>query len=672
MEPKLRGAIITLMVVVAVDVLSILLVIPIVDTFAQSLGASKALIGTQFTVYSASSIFASLVVGKLSDYYGRKKIFLFSALGSLVSATACVFVQNFDQFLVASAFSGLFTGTVGTAYAYVGDLIPDEARRRRYISYITATISLCLVLGPLIGGTVATLYLRAPFFVSAGIALLEVVLVIFVLKNPEDLRSWKEEMEYDALISAEDRALLRPEQTRLSDAEGDNSLPTPYHISNVSLDNAVSMKFVPNNEAQVQNPIFVSSSPSNGSNIATDIKRQQALSATEILRQVAQNPGDVTPIKSVSELNHQSDQSSNILSPSATPPHNFDQSSSFVTVVVEDDAAIVIDEIGKNKKSQRFPYLHASKQALTSLLSPSKSQSQSFFGSHSSTTDPQQHSSSSISHLSSNREQLSHTKSLFLAEEDGRENFEEALAPETKEKVSANDLAALSPWLNYRALLVGGLGTFFNVCTYLGLVTLVPLLLQESRFGVVDHDSSNTNDDGLTSSEIRRISFLMGTYLGCYGAMQVLGMLFLFPFFSAPHRCGVLGTAVIGCIIYGGVFCLLPVLTILFPQYTTDGLYGISIGMALGNALCRPAFPTFLSQIAPASRRAEYMTMTATFGNLAMMIGGQMTWLYTWQATASIFLCGAASIINAVFIGIFILCDSSPITRKNPSSSVQE
>eukprot|EP01033_Poteriospumella_lacustris_P017633 gene17633-12623_t len=457
-EKQLRGAIATLMVVVAVDVLGLLLIIPIVDTFAQSL------------------------VGRLSDYYGRKRIFLISAIGAFISAVACIFVQNFDQFLAASAFNGLFTGTVGTAYAYVGDLVSDEAQRRKYISYITATISLCLVLGPLVGGSVATLYLRAPFFISAGIALLEVVLVIFCLQNPDELKTIKENDAFSALLTPEDRALLHPprrnrhgQQPQDSDDVNDHSI-TSYRVHTVSLDNAVSMK-------AVEGPVEAGS---------LDSQHARMLAATEILRQVATLP-DVDQQTMSSPLHHPK---ANITSTTPmSPPLSLDQSASLVTVIVEDDEDPRLSSVeaallkAKSQKHQSFPYFKASKQALSSLLSPSKSLSASrSLQSDSAAEGDSRHKSRALSTSRSGGNGLgSEAPSADARVKSIDSSVMKRPVGDSGDDSDADDAASenRSPWCDYRALLIGGLGTFLNVATYLGLVTLVPLILQEPQYGVV-------------------------------------------------------------------------------------------------------------------------------------------------------------------------------------------
>lgn len=500
-ERQLRWAIITLMVVVAVDVLGLLLILPILDTFSQSLGASKALVGTLFTVYSASSIFSSLVVGKLSDLYGRKKIFLLSAFGSFVSAMACIFVTNFTEFLIASSFSGLFTGTVGTAYAYVGDLVPDEKKRSKYISYITASLSMCLVLGPLVGGSISTLSLRAPFMISSAIALLEVFLVVGFLKNPEELQAFKDQ-QYSLLS--------HPVSESNPDLEEENNRESQLlNASTVSID-AVSLQTVHpdtfhHTKRDSQDDPYLRTSESEGSSMshsdAADIisalhSRQQPHGTHTAKRSFSAS----TPFHPPHHLHSSSLHTVNTNgSNNPLPPPSFDQSASLVTVIVDND-----DDEDEHDE---------------------------------------EYASRSFGRRFGRRTKKSKSKSSGAQRNDSSSS---ALSTTTK---------AGSPWLDYRAVLVGGFGIFLNVTTYLGLVAIVPLLLQEERFGIVSTDNSepvsisyqlsrwtsaiasslspllmqlkdggtdnSNNDDDLTASQIRRISLLMGLYLGVYGVTQV-------------------------------------------------------------------------------------------------------------------------------------------------------
>lgn len=453
-------ALVSVNMVVAVDVLAMLLILPIIDTLSQSLGASKAMIGTLFTVYSSCALLSTFIMGRISDKYGRRTIFLLSAFGSLCASIGCILVVNFTQFLIVSALSGCFTGTVGTAYAYIADIVQEPKKRAKYISYVTATLASCLVLGPLVGGVVSIWYLRGPFFISASMALLELLLVYGYLKSPRELIELQKQQH--SLLPADE-----------------------------------------------------------------DVEQQQQQQQAE---DVSSSGAELESLTAAAAMN---------------------------------------------------PMLGAAEQ-----------------------------------------------------EEPANEMQKPLLGADDEEPVR-------SAWFDYRAVLVGGLGVFLNTVTYLGLVSLVPLILQEDSFGIVSDD---TNDE-LSDHDISRISFLMGTYLGVFGLVQVFCILMVFP--KVQKHLGMLSTGALGCFIYGVTFCMVPFI------HHTGYMYAIFGCMGVGNALSRPTFPAYLGSIAHPKKKAEYMSVTATCGNLAMVFGGQMTLLYSYQANAAVLMAGLLSIANAAMIVTF-------------------
>eukprot|EP01040_Poterioochromonas_malhamensis_P006359 gene6359-6852_t len=538
-EIDVKWPIITINLVVAVDILGLMLILPIIDVFSQHLGASKSEIGLQLTLYSVCAIISSFLVGRISDKFGRKTVFLLSALGSFVTSLGGIFITTFTQFLIISAFSGFFSGTIGTAYAYIGDIVYEEKRRSRYIAYITATISCCLVLGPLCGGLISSLInLRAPFVVSAVIACIEFFLVLRYLKNPSEL--------------------LKSKQIRL--VAGDISQYYDY-----------AQKDSFNSEDIKSNRIF------------TELNYYHRTSFSEI---ILTDPQYTTGIE----------------------------------------------------KNYRFP--SSSSNATTNTLhSPLMSVVRS----------PEEKDSINLHETENLLATESQTPPIVTTS-----NNDDIAKKESSAK-------ALSPWLDYRAIIVGGFGTFFNSFTYLGLVTIMPLILQEHKFNIVDDDNNTNNnqgdDDGdLSSSETARISFLMGVYLCCYGVVQVIGMIFVFP--RLNRRLGLFKCGFIGCLIYGTIYCL----TVIMDSY--EQLFIIYICMAIGNSISRPTFPSYLGSIATKQNRADYMSISATFGNLSLMIAGQMTVLYTINRDLCLLICGGVSILNAFSMLLFGVFHNVPNNTK--------
>jgi MFS family permease len=50
--------------------------------------------------------------------------------------------ENYLTFVIWRGIAGLFTGTIGTAYSYIADLLPP-IERPTYFAYVTALISAC-------------------------------------------------------------------------------------------------------------------------------------------------------------------------------------------------------------------------------------------------------------------------------------------------------------------------------------------------------------------------------------------------------------------------------------------------------------------------------------------------------------------------------------------------
>jgi MFS family permease len=538
-EIDLKWPLITINLVVAVDILGFMLILPIIDVFSQSLGASKTMIGLQLTLYATTSFISSFLVGKVSDRYGRKTVFIISAFGSFVTTLACIFITSFTEFLVFSAFTGFFSGTIGTAYAYIGDIVFEEKRRTKYIAYVTATISCCLVLGPLVGGLLASFWtLRGPFIIGSVIACIEFIFVLRYLKNPNDL------------LKSKQMKLLAGDITSSYDYTHKDSFGSEDIKSNQLFD---------------------------------DLNYFHRTSFSEI---VLIDPEYTT---------------------GTTKEYRFKQSSRSSS---KDQLAPAI------VTTSPLPTVNTGSSAVASMIEKD-----------SSNTD--------LERLRPNPSSFTENESLLSSDIT-------AVQP-TKKEIT-------TPWKDYRAILIGGFGTFFNAFTYLGLVIIMPLILQEHQYGIVDDDnnessSNDDNDEDLSNHEINRITFLMGLFLCCYGVTQVIGMIFVFP--RLNKKIGLFYCGFIGCMIYGIVYCC----TLLIDNYNM--MFVIYIGMAMGNSISRPVFPSYLGSIANRSNRADYMAISATFGNIAIMIAGQMTVLYTIDKRICILLCGAVSIINAFMILFF-------------------
>ena len=180
-----------ILVTVALDTMGAGLLIPVLPKLIASLtgeGLTRASLygGALSAVFAAVQFVAAPVLGNLSDHFGRRPVLLLSLAAFGLNYLVMGFSQSITWLFVSQACAGLFGATVATAGAYLADVTPARERAHRF-GLMGGAFGVGIVVGPMLGGTLATYGLRIPFFAAASLALLNVLYGTFVL--PESLRS---------------------------------------------------------------------------------------------------------------------------------------------------------------------------------------------------------------------------------------------------------------------------------------------------------------------------------------------------------------------------------------------------------------------------------------------------------------------------------------------------
>jgi EmrB/QacA subfamily drug resistance transporter len=104
------------------------------------------------TAYLLTSAVSTPLYGKISDMFGRKKIFQIAISIFLIGSILCGAAQSMNQLIVFRGLQGLGAGGLMVlAMAIVGDLVPPR-QRGRYQGYFGAVFAVSSVVGPLLGG----------------------------------------------------------------------------------------------------------------------------------------------------------------------------------------------------------------------------------------------------------------------------------------------------------------------------------------------------------------------------------------------------------------------------------------------------------------------------------------------------------------------------------------
>ena len=105
-----------------------------------------------FSIYMLTSTTTVPIYGKLSDLYGRKKIYLISMALFLAGSVLCAQARSMEQLVIFRAVQGIGAGGVlPLAFTIVGELFSLE-QRAKLQGLFSGVWGVSAVIGPLIGG----------------------------------------------------------------------------------------------------------------------------------------------------------------------------------------------------------------------------------------------------------------------------------------------------------------------------------------------------------------------------------------------------------------------------------------------------------------------------------------------------------------------------------------
>ena len=193
-----RHAAVFVAITVLLDTIGFGLIIPVMPTLLTEItgkSVSEAAIygGWLAFVYAVMQFLCAPILGNLSDRYGRRPVLL-AAIGALgVDYLILGFAPNLSWLFLGRAIAGIAGASFTPAYAYMADVTPPEKRAQNF-GMIGAMFGVGFILGPAVGGFLGTMGPRAPFFVAAGISLLNFAYGSFVLREslpPEKRRPFE-------------------------------------------------------------------------------------------------------------------------------------------------------------------------------------------------------------------------------------------------------------------------------------------------------------------------------------------------------------------------------------------------------------------------------------------------------------------------------------------------
>lgn len=190
MKKNRQPAIIFIFFTVLIDVIGFGIIIPVfprlvVELTGGGMTEASLLSGMMMFAFSLMQFLFSPILGNLSDRYGRRPILLFSLFGFGVDYLFLGFAPTIFWLFVGRIVAGITGASYSTASAYIADVSSPEDRGKNF-GMIGAAFGLGFIIGPVLGGLLAPLGVRVPFFAAAGITLINWLYGYFIL--PESLK----------------------------------------------------------------------------------------------------------------------------------------------------------------------------------------------------------------------------------------------------------------------------------------------------------------------------------------------------------------------------------------------------------------------------------------------------------------------------------------------------
>ncbi len=199
---------IILLLVVFIDLIGFGLVIPILPLLIQSVGGGTVLVGAIISIFSLFQFLFSPILGRLSDKYGRKPILIISSFLNSMSYFLIFFSQQIWIILLARILAGIGSANISVAQAYIADSSSAHERTKK-LGLIGAAFGLGFIVGPLLGGIVASKFsIQAAFLIPAALSFINTILIFLIL--PESNLSLQKHIKIELFNLRVTREVLKP------------------------------------------------------------------------------------------------------------------------------------------------------------------------------------------------------------------------------------------------------------------------------------------------------------------------------------------------------------------------------------------------------------------------------------------------------------------------------
>jgi MFS family permease len=185
---------------VLVDVIGFGIVIPILPFYVTGFGASATIVTLLFASFSFFAFFSSPLLGAISDRIGRRPVLILSITSTAIGWFVFAGATSIPMLFLGRIIDGAAAGNFSIAQSYLVDISENEEDRTVNLGLIGAIFGIGFMLGPIIGGALATISHATPFWFAGGLATINAITAYFYLPETNKRKNTETRLNLNPLV----------------------------------------------------------------------------------------------------------------------------------------------------------------------------------------------------------------------------------------------------------------------------------------------------------------------------------------------------------------------------------------------------------------------------------------------------------------------------------------
>src|SRR5579871_2262532 len=174
-SPRSGASVWFVLIAVFIDMVGIGIAIPVLPILIGAYTASRELqawwnMGLS-VAFGLMQFLCAPMLGAISDRFGRRVVLIAAIVGLGIHYLLIAIAPSLTIMLLARLLGGITGASYSVANAYFADITPPDKRAKNF-GLIGAAFGLGFICGPILGGLLGGIDLHLPFYVAAGLSLL--------------------------------------------------------------------------------------------------------------------------------------------------------------------------------------------------------------------------------------------------------------------------------------------------------------------------------------------------------------------------------------------------------------------------------------------------------------------------------------------------------------------